>query len=179
MARGAARSVTGRAVSPPGRTQRRSNFDPSQKTPGAFPDNRAMCEDTSPRQGERVLCIVDDDDAVRQAVALLLRTHGFVLRTYNSALGLLVDPQIDTYGCLILDMHMPAMTGLEALEILRRRHVGTPAILLTGLADPLLADRLSAAGAVLLDKPVSEEQLLAAVTKACSGSGRGRLPDNT
>jgi FixJ family two-component response regulator len=143
-----------------------------------------MCDEagpelTSQRQGDCALCIVDDDDAVRHAVALLLRTHGFILHTHDSALGLLVDRQIDTYGCLILDMHMPAMTGLEALEILRLRHVETPAIVLTGLADPVLADRLRAADAILLHKPVSEEQLLAAVTQACSGSRRSRPQDNT
>jgi FixJ family two-component response regulator len=120
------------------------------------------------------VCVVDHDDPVLDATAVLLRTHGFVVTAYNSVTRLVADLNVDTYACLVLDMHMPTLTGLEALETLRGRHVVTPAVIVTGAAEPQLMVRIVATNALLLQKPVLERELLTAIRWACSTGPEGR-----
>ncbi len=115
------------------------------------------------------ICVVDDDEAARESLGLLLRVHGYPVKTHGSGQALLADPEIDSYGCLLLDMHMPAMTGLELLEVLRRREVHVPAIFITGLPQSALMDRVRGAkAAAFLAKPVAEDELLSNVERACA-----------
>ncbi len=111
--------------------------------------------------------IVDDDDAVRDAIGLLLRVNGFDVTSYNSGPGLLADDRLERFGCLILDAHMPAMTGVEVLELLRRRAVLVPVIIITGRDDPALINRALQGGAVsIMQKPISEQSLMSRVESA-------------
>ncbi len=122
------------------------------------------------------VCIVDDDDAVRDSLCLLLEAHGLCVEAFSSPLAYLNRALDGRFDCLVLDLHMPEMTGLELTERLRAEHVTTPVIILTGRIDRALAPRMERACiAALLSKPVSEEELLAAIKRAralpCSGPG--------
>lgn len=127
---------------------------------------------TAANSARPAICIVDDDEAARDSLALLLRVHGYPVQTHETGQGLLSDPKIDSYGCIVLDMHMPIMTGLELLEVLRNRRIDVPAIFISGLVQPALAERAIAAKAsAFLAKPVAEDELLASIGRACSSRG--------
>lgn len=112
--------------------------------------------------------IVDDDEAVRMATSLLLRSFGWRARTFASAEEYLAAPSAgEPASCLILDLNMPGMNGAELLELLSRRKPRVPVIVITGRRDPALIARVRDAGAVaILDKPFRCEQLKAAVDQA-------------
>lgn len=114
----------------------------------------------------RPVCVVDDDDAVRDSVRILLESHGLTVRDYASARAFLADKAPEK-GCLLLDLHMPEMSGLELLENLRADHVGIPVVIMTGRSDAGLRARAQRAGVVaFLDKPVDEDELLDSIESA-------------
>lgn len=117
-------------------------------------------------QGQFV-CVVDDDAAVRDSVRVLLESHGLVVREYASAREFLGDTATRDAGCLLLDLHMPEMNGLELLETLRRQKIRTAAVVITGRSDSALKARAHRAGALaLLDKPVGEDELMQSIALA-------------
>jgi FixJ family two-component response regulator len=119
----------------------------------------------------QAISIVDDDDPVRDSMRLLLETLGYSVREYASADALLHDPGARDCSCLILDLHMPGMTGIELLEQLRAEGFGAPALLVTGRRDASLDQRLSRAAILTtLQKPVSEDVLIEWVTRACAAA---------
>ena len=122
----------------------------------------------------RAVCVVDDDDGVRDSMRALLESHGFAVIDFNSAASFLAGVQGETFECLLLDLHMPGMSGLELQELLQRRGSHVPAILITGRNDSPLAGRIARAGfAALLQKPVSDERLLLEIRRACSSKLAG------
>ena len=116
-----------------------------------------------------IVDIVEDDDAVRNSMCELLEAYGYVARGYPSAVHFL--KRTDAPGnCLIVDLHMPEMTGLELLETLRAHDVHVPALILTGRPDPSLQPRIERADVVkLLHKPVDVDQLCGWIERACLG----------
>jgi two-component system response regulator FixJ len=117
------------------------------------------------------ICVVDDDEAVRDSLEVLLSTRGLDVMTFESAQCFLDGAEGLACDCLLLDMHMPEMTGLALLVALRERGNRAPAIVITGGADPALAANLQRAGALgLLSKPVGEDELFAWVDRALAGS---------
>lgn len=114
-----------------------------------------------------IVHIVDDDAAVRQSLAFLLGSAGVAVRLYDSAAAFLVGlPELKD-GCLITDLRMPGMTGLELLHELRARACGLPAIVVTGHGDVPLAVEAMKAGAVdFIEKPFDQEAILSAVQAA-------------
>jgi FixJ family two-component response regulator len=121
----------------------------------------------------KTIHLVDDDDAVRESLRMLLEVHGLNVRAFPSANALLEDPQGENADCFLLDLHMPGLSGLELLELLRKRGNFTPAILLTGCYDPLLSARLSKANIfVVLQKPPGTSTLLAAIKSAAAANVR-------
>jgi two-component system response regulator FixJ len=116
---------------------------------------------------EPVIYIVDDDDAVRDSLSVLLGATGLRVRTFASAQGLLDDlPQAGS-GCVITDVHMPGMGGLELLERLRARKVALPVIVISGRGGPRLAAEAAAAGAAaVIEKPFAPDALIAAIRAA-------------
>lgn len=116
------------------------------------------------------VCIVDDDDAVRDSMRILVESYGHPVRDYPSAMAYLNDQHRSEPGCLLLDLHMPGMDGLELIELLRRRHIQTPAIIITGRRDPLQMQRVKEAGILaLLNKPVTDDELMELIEKALHG----------
>jgi FixJ family two-component response regulator len=115
----------------------------------------------------RIVHIVDDDDAVRDSMRAFLESFGMAVRDYASAHDFLGTDGAGDEGCLVLDLHMPGMNGLELLEMLRDRGSELPAIVVTGRGDPMLKERARRAGALaLLDKPVDEGVLLSTIDRA-------------
>lgn len=114
-----------------------------------------------------VIRIVDDDDAVRDSLEILLESHGMAVRAYASASDFLAGIDHGESGCLVLDLHLPIVGGLDLLHILRERKLALPVIFITGGSDKKMKARAIDAGAVaFLEKPVSEEPLLAAIRYA-------------
>ncbi|MEM8573927.1 MAG: response regulator FixJ [Pseudomonadota bacterium] len=117
--------------------------------------------------GDPVIHIVDDDEAVRQSLAFMLGSAGLPVRIYESALAFLenLDPSIS--GCLVTDVRMPDMTGIELLGHIKDKVPFMPAIVITGHGDIPLAVEAMKAGAVdFIEKPFEDEVLLKAVEAA-------------
>jgi two-component system response regulator FixJ len=135
---------------------------------GAFAEHaRAPVPPEPVGQTVLVVHVVDDDEAVRRSLALLLGSYAMPAETHDSAEAVL--SRLDTLrpGCLIVDIRMPGMDGLELQAELNRRQCALPVIIVTGHADVGLAVRAMKAGAVdFIEKPYSEGDLLRAVRRA-------------
>ncbi|KVD40936.1 LuxR family transcriptional regulator [Burkholderia sp. ABCPW 11] len=113
-----------------------------------------------------VVAIVDDDEAVRDGLALLLRTVGVATRCYADASAFLADTDDTALGCVLLDIRMPGMSGLDALDVLRARRE-LPVIVMTGHGNVDACRRAFKRGALdFLRKPVDDDELIAAVQQA-------------
>ena len=111
--------------------------------------------------------IVDDEDDVREALAMMLRIEGWDAKTYPSARAFLVEDDPSRPGCLVLDVRMPAMTGLELQREMAERGIALPIIFLTGYGDIDVAVSSLKEGAVdFLIKPVDDEKLLESIASA-------------
>lgn len=119
-----------------------------------------------------VVHIVDDDEAVRRSLAFMLSSAGLAVRVYESA-GAFLDGLADMQGgCLITDIRMPEMSGIELLHRLKERAPCLPAIVITGHGDVKLAVEAMKAGAIdFIEKPFDEEAILDAVKAALEQGG--------
>ena len=117
--------------------------------------------------------VIDDDEAVRQALAFQLGSAGIDVRTYESASAFLkVAPSVRA-GCIITDMKMPEVSGIELLRRLRELKVAVPVIVITAHGDVPLAVEAMKIGAVdFLEKPFEDEVLLASVQSALDRNNR-------
>lgn len=114
-----------------------------------------------------VVLIVDDDDNMRSALRRLFFSVGVQVEMYASGAALLEDARFDRPGCLLLDVKMPGMNGLEVQAALNERGVDIPTIFLTGASDVPIAVAAMRAGAVdFLEKPYENDQLVARVHQA-------------
>lgn len=115
----------------------------------------------------RTIYLVDDDDAVRRSVGFLLRTAGFAVKDYASGTDFLAATSAGMAGCVLLDVRMPEIDGLEVQRLLTSRGIALPVIMLTGHGDVTLAVRAIKAGAVdFLEKPFEKAALLGAIEEA-------------
>jgi two-component system response regulator FixJ len=111
--------------------------------------------------------IVDDDADVRDSLRALLESAGHSVREFDNAKKVLADPNLSQGSCLIADIRMPDMDGLQLQEELNRRQIGLPVIVVTGHGDVPLAVRAMKAGAVdFLEKPFDGEIMLDTVRRA-------------
>ena len=122
---------------------------------------------------ERIVHIVDDDLAVRRSLEKLLHSAGFSCVIYETALGFLeAAPQLSA-GCVLLDIRMPEMDGLEVQARLNQLNFSLPVIVITGQGDIQTAVLAMKAGAVdFIEKPSEDERLIAAIEAAQVNSGR-------
>lgn len=119
--------------------------------------------------------LVEDDEALRSATTRLLSACGFTVRSFESAEAFLADLDPSAPGCLLLDVRMPGLSGLELQQRLNSRKVGLPVVFLTGHADVTAHDYAMQQGAVdFLQKPAREDQLIAALNRALDRDGEAR-----
>ena len=112
----------------------------------------------------RSIAIVDDDPAVLKAVARLLSTRSFTVRTYLSGFQFLASLQSGLPDCLIADLQMPDMTGLELQKNLASRGLQIPTIIITAHDEAGMRDESKSAGVIAyLVKPVQDTSLFAAI----------------
>ncbi|HLE66305.1 MAG: hypothetical protein A2Z64_13695 [Betaproteobacteria bacterium RIFCSPLOWO2_02_67_12] len=116
---------------------------------------------------EQRVFIVDDDAAVRDSLAMLLELRGFRTRVFGSAEAFLGAYAPDWAGCVVLDLHMPGMTGLALQAEMLNRAIRLPVIIVTARGDISAAHAALKAGAVdLIEKPPDDGQLVAAIRAA-------------
>jgi len=118
-------------------------------------------------QPEPVVCVIDDDDAARQSLEFLLTTAGVNVRTFESAKQFLqAMPEIRS-GCIVTDVRMPEISGIDLLREVKRLNVGLPVIVITGHGDVALAVEAMKIGAIdFLEKPFNDDLLLTSVRAA-------------
>ena len=108
--------------------------------------------------------VIDDDDAVRSSLAFLLESAGLSCRTWESALTFLEAGDREAGDCIVTDVRMPGMTGLQMVAELQARGRPTPVIVITGHGDvPMAVEALKRGVADFLEKPFDDEVLLAAI----------------
>lgn len=114
-----------------------------------------------------LISVVDDDESVRESLPDLLRELGFRAEAFSSAEDFLTSDVIEQTRCLVLDIHMPAMSGLELLRELSSRPRQIPIVFITAHSDESVRPLVLAQGAVeCLFKPFSEDALIDALTLA-------------
>lgn len=107
------------------------------------------------------MLIVDDDQAVRDALKFALELDGLAVDTCDSGAELLEHPKLSQARCLVLDYIMPGMNGFAVMNELKRRKVALPVIMITAPLSHAVAQRALAAGAAcVLEKPLLEDALL-------------------
>jgi len=117
-----------------------------------------------PSEIQNTIYIVDDDEAVMDSLQALLETFGFNVQSYGSGSEFLADEGHRAAGCLVIDQHMPGVSGLDTVDNLRSNGVQIPTILISGRLDYVTTQRATRLGVrELLDKPVAAERLLQAI----------------
>jgi FixJ family two-component response regulator len=135
-------------------------------------------EATGPRTEPTVL-VVDDDDAVRQALGSLFRSVGLDVQMFGSAAELLASGIPEVPSCLVLDIRLPGLSGLELQARLNENDCHIPVIIITGHGDVPMSVRALKAGAVdFLTKPFRDQDLLDAVARAIEQDKKRRDGDN-
>ncbi len=120
-----------------------------------------------------VVYIVDDDMAVRDSLSILLRTSGFHTKPYASGQAFLDGYDAFKRGCLLLDVKMPEMSGLELLEILNEKQIAIPTIIITAYGNIPTAVKAMQLGAIdFIEKPYSEDLIIEKVKSALFLSNR-------
>jgi two-component system response regulator FixJ len=128
----------------------------------------------SERPSERTVCIVDDDAGLRRSLERLFRSVGWTAVSYETAFAFLAAVPDLTEGCILLDVRMPGMDGLELQEELKSQGFNLPVIVMTAKGDVETAVRAMKAGAVdFIEKPFSDDGLLGAIDAALT---RARHP---
>jgi len=105
--------------------------------------------------------IVDDDSPVREALTLLMKAEGLQTRSYASAEEFLEELTPTSKGCILLDVRMPGLSGLELQQILKKKQASMQVIIMTGYADVPMAVQAMKAGAIdFIEKPFDSDRLL-------------------
>jgi two-component system, LuxR family, response regulator FixJ len=113
---------------------------------------------------ERMVHLVDDDEAIRRSAGFMLKTSGYQVKSYASGVELIRESRDLPPGCILLDVRMPEMDGLEVQQALKDRGIGFPVIIMTGHGDVTVAVQAMKAGAVdFIEKPFEKAVLLSAL----------------
>ena len=116
------------------------------------------------RPGPHRVIILDDDEAVRDSLEILLQTHGYEVTSFSSARAFLESGETGENGCLILDLHLPDMSGFDVLRQLDGR---MKVIMITARSDAATKRNALEAGAMtLLEKPFTDELLVSTIERA-------------
>ena len=127
---------------------------------------------------EATVFVIDDDPSVRKALSRLVRSVGLDVEEYATAQDFLRCDPPDSPSCMVLDVRMPGLSGLDLQEELNRRGWGVPIVFITGHGDVPMSVRAMKGGAVdFLEKPFHDQHLLDAITNAIA-SGRQAIADS-
>ena len=111
--------------------------------------------------------VVDDDASVRRALARLLKSAGFVVESFASAEAFLSQMSPDRASCIVLDVQLPGMNGVDLQQVLKARQIHVPLVFITGHGDADLERKLRAEGACgYLQKPFEESHLISSIRAA-------------
>jgi two-component system, LuxR family, response regulator FixJ len=125
------------------------------------------------------IAIVDDDEAVRTSCAEVLKTYGYFVAEYRSGLEFINSSDWNDYHCILLDIRMPHLDGLEVQQRLRERELRTPIIFITGHADVSLAVRAMKGGAFdFVEKPIHDEELNDSILAAIASAGAAAFSED-
>ena len=128
------------------------------------------------QQAEPTVFVVDDDEAVCDSLSLLMKSVGLAVETFSSAQSFLEAYDPDRAGCLILDIRLPGMSGVELHENLNKQHAILPVIIITGHGDVPMAVQSMQRGAVdFISKPFRDQDLLDRVNQALELDAQNRL----
>ena len=117
--------------------------------------------------GDYTVHVVDDEEPVRKSLAFLLTMSGFTVRMHDSATNFLTAAPAVRHGCLVTDLRMPDMSGVELLRKLREGGSSIPSVVITGHADVPMAVEAMKAGAIdFIEKPFEDEVLINAIRRA-------------
>jgi len=129
----------------------------------------------SPATTRATIFVVDDDVAVRDALKLLLRSIGHAVETYASGQEFLESYREDRPGCLVLDIRMPGMSGLELQQKLNERHSILPIIFITGHGDvPMAVEAMQAGAMDFIQKPFRDQDLIDRINQALEKDAHNR-----
>jgi len=114
-----------------------------------------------------LIAIIDDDEPFRTALVELLSSLGHDVRAFPSAEEFVAANAIGSYGCVITDIHMPGMSGLDLKRLLTARACGVPVVMITARTEPELDAKVSSCGGLcLLRKPFEAKTLIASLESA-------------
>ncbi len=118
-------------------------------------------------QPEPTIFIIDDDPSVRKSLSRLLRSMGYAVETFSTAEEFLGREHFDGIGCIILDVQMPGLNGMDLQVELSKAEYGTPIVFLTGHGDiPMSVEAMKKGAVHFLTKPLDDTDLLQAVNEA-------------
>jgi len=124
-------------------------------------------------QNAPIVSIIDDDQDVRQAVQRLMRSRGFATRTFASAEEFLRSPSLHETACVLTDIQMPGMTGIDLHDVMLKQGPRLPVIFLTAFPDDRTEKRALQAGALgFLTKPFDARTLVSLVDTAVQSGDR-------
>lgn len=113
------------------------------------------------------LCVVDDDEAVRRSLGLLLLSRGYAVQTFASGEAFLASADIQRAGCVVLDLRMEGMSGLQVFDALRTQDSPLVVLFLSGHGDiPMAVEAVQNGAFGWLEKPCNDERLLESIAKA-------------
>jgi FixJ family two-component response regulator len=122
-----------------------------------------------------LVAVVDDDESIRRSTCSLLRASGFATAAFSDAQSFLASAARATAACLIADMRMPGMSGLELYQVLMASGEGIPTVLITAYPEDITRSRVRAAGiSCLLGKPFGPDELLECVRVALEKPRHGK-----
>jgi two-component system response regulator FixJ len=121
---------------------------------------------------DAVVHVIDDDEAVRESLTFLLKTAGHAVRTYENATAFLRDDPKGKAGCIVSDVRMPDVSGIDLLHRLKELNVSLPVIVITGHGDvPLAVEAMKSGALDFLEKPFDDDALLNSVNVALRHQG--------
>jgi len=130
---------------------------------------------SDPSLAKSTVFVVDDDQAMRNSLKWLIESVGVAVESFASADDFLANYEPGRPGCIVLDVRMPGMSGLDLQEHLVRQNIRIPTVIITGHGDVPMAVRAMKAGAVdFIEKPFNDEALLDAIRRALATEERQR-----
>jgi two-component system response regulator FixJ len=125
---------------------------------------------------QTTVLIIDDDPAVRNSLKFALEVEGFAVRAYPAGADLLREIDFPADGCLVVDLKLPEMNGLDLLVELRKRKIDLPAILITTHPSADVRRRAALAGVTVIEKPLLNDTLFQGIRAALDGQAGAARP---